>query len=218
MSFSIRIDTLGLIDYSNACARQKALVAEVVSGGSDTLILCEHPAVITLGRRSLEANILLGRKDLAQKGVSVISADRGGDVTLHAPGQLIIYPIINLKRAGLDLRQYLQKLEQVAVDLLEDFGIVATGDDARRGVWIGKEKIASIGVGVSRWVAYHGMGLNVSTDLSLFPLIRPCGMDVRMTSLEKILGRPIDMADVKAKLGSHFVKIFQEGTRRASDV
>ncbi len=208
MPFSIRINTLGLIDYSLALVRQKALVAEVASGGADILVFCEHPAVLTLGRKSSEANILLGRKDLAHKGVSVVSADRGGDVTIHAPGQLIIYPIINLKRAGLDLRRYLQKLEQVGVDLLGDFGIVATGDDARRGVWVGKDKIASIGVGVSRWVTYHGMGLNVNTDLSLFRLIRPCGMDVKMTSLEKAMGCPVSMADVTKKAGEHFVRVF----------
>lgn len=212
MSFSLRISDLGLIDYDKAFLAQKAFALEVASGGLDTLVLCEHPAVITLGRKSSEANILLGRKDLAEKGVSVVPVDRGGDVTLHAPGQLIIYPIINLKRAGLDLRAYLQKLEQVGVDLLKDFAIVATGDNARRGVWIGTDKIASIGVGVSRWVTYHGMGLNVATDLGLFRLIRPCGLDVRMTSMEKVLGHSVDMLDVRERAERHFQSIF--GFRR----
>ena len=199
----------GMVDYAEALTRQKEIVREVALGAQDALVLCEHPAVITLGRKSSEANILLARPDLASRGVRVISVDRGGDVTLHAPGQLIIYPIMNLKRAGLDIRRYLQKLEQVGVDLLGDFDIVATGDDARRGVWVGKEKIASMGVGVSRWVTYHGMGLNVNTDLSLFGLIRPCGMDVRMTSLEKALGRSVAMEEARAGVERHFQRVFR---------
>lgn len=198
----------GTIDYEEAFRRQKAMACEVFGGAEDIVILCEHPAVITLGRKSSEANILLGRKDLAAQGIAVLPVDRGGDVTLHAPGQLIMYPIINLKRSGLDLRAYLQKLEQVGVDLLKDFDIVATGDDDRRGVWVGQEKIASIGVGVSHWVTYHGMGLNISTDLGLFGLIRPCGLNVRMTSVEKVLGRSVDMEKARLNARRHLVEQF----------
>jgi lipoyl(octanoyl) transferase len=209
MSFFVRIQSLGLVDYDKALARQKALVAEVARGADDALILCEHPCVITLGRRSSESNILSSRPDLSAKGVAVIAVDRGGDVTLHAPGQLVIYPVMDLKRAGIGLRDYLQKLEQAGVDLLKDFGIVATGDEDRRGVWAGRQKIASIGIGVSRWVTYHGMGLNVSVDLSLFSLIRPCGMDVGMTSMEKVLGHPVSLEYVQKKAVDHFSRVFQ---------
>ncbi|NLE65082.1 MAG: lipoyl(octanoyl) transferase LipB [Elusimicrobia bacterium] len=201
----------GLIDYARALERQRALVEDVIAGGPDTLFLCEHPAVITLGRRSHEAHLLRPRKDLAAQGVSVISVDRGGDVTLHAPGQMVIYPVVNLKRRGWGLGEYLRKLEQLGVDLLKGFGILATGDDGRRGVWVGKEKVASIGIGVRRWVTYHGMAVNVNNDLGLFRLIRPCGLDVQMTSLGRILGKPVDMAEVRRRIEQQF-KDFMMGS------
>ena len=198
----------GLVAYEEAFKRQKEIVREVVSGAPDTLVLCEHPAVITWGRMSHEQNLLFSRQDLSARGIAVIPVDRGGDVTLHAPGQLVIYPIINLKRAKLGLRDYLKNLEQVAVDFLRDFDIVAQGDDNRRGVWVSGRKAASIGVGVSKWVTYHGMGLNVSTDLDLFRLIRPCGLDVRMTSIEALKGSAPSMTEASKRFAQHFQKVF----------
>jgi lipoate-protein ligase B len=129
-------------------------------------------------------------------------------VTLHAPGQLILYPIINLKEQGLDLKAYLRMLEQVAVDLLADFGIVATGSDDRRGVWVGTSKISSIGISVKHWATYHGMAVNVSTDLSLFGTIRACGLDAQMTSMEKILGQSPAMAEVLRRVERNFLRVF----------
>ncbi|MEI6438175.1 MAG: lipoyl(octanoyl) transferase LipB [Candidatus Omnitrophota bacterium] len=199
---------LGTIDHQAAFLRQKALVVDVANGSPDALILCEHPKTLTFGRKFHEANLFVPEAELAGRGFLLVRADRGGDVTLHAPGQLVLYPIIDLKRACCGLKGYLRKLEQVAVDLLDDFGIVAKGDDGNRGVWIGQKKIASIGIGVSRWVTYHGMGLNISTDLSLFRVIRPCGLDVAMTSLCEELKRPVLMDEVKQKVIGHFKRVF----------
>jgi lipoate-protein ligase B len=196
------------------------LLKEVAKGMDAVLVLCEHPKIVTLGQKSHEENLLLSRDELVRQGFEIMLIDRGGDVTLHAPGQLVIYPIINLKRAGLDLKAYLRKLEQVAVDLLADFGIVAAGSDDRRGVWVGNNKIASIGIGIKRWVTYHGMSVNVSTDLELYRAIRPCGLDVRMTSIERIVGSAPSMTEVMAGVEQHFKKGFgfREIRRLASDV
>ncbi|MBF0593776.1 MAG: lipoyl(octanoyl) transferase LipB [Candidatus Omnitrophica bacterium] len=205
---SLTVIDLGLIDYRDALKKQKNLVGEVASGAADVLILCEHPKTITLGRKFKEGNLFLPREEFIRQGFALVEADRGGDVTLHSPGQLVIYPVVDLKRAALGLKEYLQYLEQVAVDLLGNFDIVAKGDDGNRGVWINGRKIASIGIGVSRWVTYHGMGLNISTDLKLFNVIRPCGLDIRMTSLTAECNCPVVMSDVKCYVVEHFRKIF----------
>jgi lipoate-protein ligase B len=143
--------------------------------------------------------LLYSKKDIAQKGVELYEVDRGGDVTLHAPGQLVIYPILNLAHYGQDLHSYLNRLEQVAIDLLSEFGIVADRIPGKTGVWVGKKKIVSIGIGVKKWVSFHGIGINVNTDLNYFSLIKPCGLDVQMTSMKSILKKEVDMDEVKAK-------------------
>ncbi|MBF0618882.1 MAG: lipoyl(octanoyl) transferase LipB [Candidatus Omnitrophica bacterium] len=204
----IRILNWGLIPYEIAVARQKRLVRDVIADGADTLIFCEHPRTITLGRTFTPESLLTPREELVRLGFVVAPSDRGGDVTLHAPGQLVLYPIINLKRAGIELKEYLRKLEEVAIDFLRGFGIVATGDDNRRGVWVGARKIASIGIGVSRWVTYHGMAVNVSNDLLDFQVMKPCGLDVRMTSLKAEWGHAPDMADIYRRMGKSFLRIY----------
>ena len=142
-------------------------------------------------------SLLYQRHEIEERGVMITSVDRGGDVTLHAPGQLVVYPIFNLNKYGKDLKAYMEKLEEVAVDLLRNFGILAISISGKRGVFVGPEKIISIGVGVRKWVTYHGLGINVNTDLSLFNLIKPCGLDVRMTSMQKLKGHAVPMRDVK---------------------
>lgn len=208
------IENWGLIDYLQAYERQRRTVDEVITGAPDRLIFCEHPPVITLGRMTKPDSLLYNKDQIQSQGVRLESIDRGGDVTLHAPGQLVVYPIINLNKRGRDLKTYLQKLEQVAVDLLKDFGILAISIPGQRGVFVGKDnvsspakldKIVSIGIGVRKWVTYHGLGINVHTDLSLFRLIRPCGLSVEMTSMQKLLGRPVELGEVEAA----FVKEFQ---------
>ena len=194
------VEDWGIINYAEGYERQKEYVQRVVEGAEDHLIFCEHPSVLTLGRMTNPESLLYQRKEIEGRGVMVTSVDRGGDVTLHAPGQLIVYPIFNLNRHGKDLKVYMEKLEEVAVDLLRNFGILAISISGKRGVFVVRDKIISIGVGVRKWVTYHGLGINVNTDLSLFNLIRPCGLDVRMTSMQKLKGFPVPMNDVKAKI------------------
>ncbi|MFH0754706.1 MAG: lipoyl(octanoyl) transferase LipB [Candidatus Omnitrophota bacterium] len=203
----MRVIHWGMVDYRVALERQKSLVADVAGGAEPVVVTCEHPLTITLGRRYDEKNIFLSREILRQKGFDVLPVDRGGDVTLHAPGQLVIYPVVDLKRMGRDVGVYLQKLEQACVDFLKDFGIVAKGDNTRRGVWVGPLKVASIGIGVSRWVTYHGVGVNITTDLELFKVIRPCGLDIGMTSVKMITARAPSMDEAAAMFSEHCVRI-----------
>ena len=202
------VEDWGLIDYLVAFDRQKKCVQEVMAGASDYLILCEHPAVLTLGRMTNPDSLLYQREEIENRGVMITSVDRGGDVTLHAPGQLIVYPIFNLNNYGKDLKTYMEKLEELAVDLLRNFGILAISITGKRGVFVGPDKIISIGVGVRKWVTYHGLGINVNTDLSLFNLIKPCGLNVRMTSIQKLNGHVMPMKDVKIKVAELFHKKF----------
>jgi lipoate-protein ligase B len=202
------LEDWGLIGYLEAYQRQKDLVNRVIAGESPRLILCEHPAVLTMGRMTKPENLLWTTESIKAQGVDVISVDRGGDVTLHAPGQLVAYPIMNLSDRGRDLKVFLEELEQVVIDLLREFDILAGSINGQRGVWAGKDKIASIGIGVRKWVSYHGLGLNVNTDLKLFRMIRPCGLNVDMTSMEKLKGAPVDMALVKEKIVGQFVRHF----------
>ena len=202
------LEDWGLIGYLEAYERQKDLVNRVIAGESPRLILCEHPAVLTMGRMTKPENLLWTTESIKAQGVDVISVDRGGDVTLHAPGQLVVYPIINLADRGRDLKVFLEELEQVVIDLLKEFDILAGSINGQRGVWVGKDKIASIGIGVRKWVSYHGLGLNVNTDLKLFRMIRPCGLNVQMTSIGKLKGAPVDMNVVKEKIINHFLNHF----------
>jgi lipoate-protein ligase B len=206
MKSNIIFEDWGLVEYAQGLARQRELVQKVTEGAPDHLVLCEHPAVLTLGRMTNPESLLYQRKEIEGRGLTIETVDRGGDVTLHAPGQVIIYPIFNLTKQGRDLKAYMEKLEEVAVDLLKNFGILAISISGQRGVFVGPDKIISIGVGVRKWVTYHGLGVNVNTDLSLFDLIKPCGLNVRMTSMQKLKGHPVPVKDVKAKI----VELFQQ--------
>ncbi len=205
---SLTIEDWGLVNYLEALDRQKELVNRVIAGENPRLILCEHPAVLTLGRMTKAESLLWSKEQIQAQGVDVVEVDRGGDVTLHAPGQLIFYPIVNLSDRGRDLKIYLEQLEQVVIDLLKEFDILAGSINGQRGVWVGKDKIASIGIGVRKWVSYHGVGLNVHTDLELFRMVKPCGLSVAMTSMKKIKGVPINIALVKEKIVDHFCRQF----------
>ena len=203
------VEDWGLIDYSCGYEFQQKRVERVIAGAEDHLIFCEHPPVLTLGRMTKSDSLLYDRLTIEARGVVIREVDRGGDVTLHAPGQLIVYPIFNLNKHGRDLKMYMAKLEQVAIDLLKDFGILAISISGQRGVFLGAgTKIISIGVGVRKWVTYHGLGINVSTDLSLFDLIKPCGLNVRMTSMQKLKGHAVPLVDVKAEAVEWFKKHF----------
>ncbi len=198
--FLFQLQDLGLIDYQKGLNLQRKTVQEVIQGGNNTILLCEHPPVFTLGRLAAENNFFIPQQQITEQGIQIVRIDRGGEVTLHSPGQLVTYPIFNLNHFGRDLKVFLHKLEQVAIDLLQDFDIVAHRILGQRGVWVGKDKIASIGIGVKKWVSFHGMAVNVNTDLDLFSLIRPCGLDVKMTSISRIKNQLIDMDDVKKRM------------------
>lgn len=199
----------GMVDYINAYQRQRRMVDAVIAGECGRLVFCEHLPVLTLGRLFKEESLLNSQQVIEQKGVAIHSVDRGGDVTLHAPGQLMVYVILDLNFYQRNLKRYLEKLEQVAVDLLKDFGILAVSVPGKRGVFAGADKITSIGIGVRKWVSYHGLGINVNTDLSLFSLIKPCGLDVQMTSMAQLLGRAVRMGEVKRKWMELFGNIFE---------
>lgn len=208
----MEVQDWGRIDYREAYDRQKALVRRVLEGWEDVVVLCEHPAVVTCGRMTQERNILVDRQELYRRGIEVYAVDRGGDVTAHGPGQLVVYPVLNLRRHGRDLREFLRKLEQVAIDLLREFDIVAERSLGRTGVWVGAKKIVSIGVGVRKWITFHGLALNVNTDLSVFSVIRPCGLDVTITSMREVLQRPVSMEEVKRRLMGCFDRVFVQRT------
>ena len=189
---------LGLLDYQAAYDLQRGLHAQVVAGElPDLLLLLEHPHVYTLGRRGQQSHILAPDDMLTQLGVETHFTDRGGETTYHGPGQLVGYPLVNLRRWGGGVRKYVETLEQVLIRTLSEFGITAYSEDKPTGVWVGDAKIAAIGVRVSRSVTMHGFALNVSPDLSFFDYIVPCGMpDAHVTSMAQELGQEIAVSDV----------------------
>lgn len=211
-----RFTDLGLIDYDQAYRLQKQAVEAVLSDGEDRLLICEHPPVFTLGRLASENHFLAGQEFLQKKGFQIRHIDRGGEVTLHAPGQIVAYPILDLKRQGSDLRRYLFRLEQVAIDFLKGFDIMSERNEGKTGAWVGTKKIASVGIGVKKWISFHGLAVNVNTDLNLFSYIRPCGLDVMMTSVQKIKGRPVDGEQAKQIFLSVFARQFDMQLKEGS--
>jgi lipoyl(octanoyl) transferase len=202
---------LGLIPYAEAHILQEELVEQRKRDEiPDQFLLLEHPHVITLGRAANRANILADDEMRAQLGVELFETGRGGDVTYHGPGQLVGYPIIKLPPGRQDIRRYVRDIQEVLIRAARDFGVEAeprSGDFV--GVWVGAEKLAAIGVRVSRWVTMHGFAFNVTTDLNYFQLIIPCGIRGHgVTSLEKLLGRPVEMSAVARSVTRHFGDIF----------
>ena len=201
---------LGRIEYRTAWERQHQLVAaRAADGVPDTLLLLEHPAVITLGRGTKESSLPVDPGALRARGIDVFEIERGGDVTYHGPGQLVGYPIIDLQRHKPDLHWYLRELEAMLIAALGTLGIRAERNTGYTGVWTGGRKIASIGIHVRQWVTWHGFALNVSTDLSPFSLIVPCGIpDVVMTSVAKERGEPVAMEEVREAVTASFARTF----------
>jgi lipoyl(octanoyl) transferase len=191
---TLEVVSLGRVPYGEALALQRDLARRVAAGAApDTLLLCEHPPVVTLGRASRPEHLLLSGDELARRGVEVVEIERGGDVTYHGPGQLVGYPILDLRRHGRDLHRYLRALEEVLIRAAAAFGVEAGRVPGKTGVWVGDRKLASIGIHVSRWVSWHGFALNVTEEsLPGFDLIVPCGLaGVRMTALELEAWRPV---------------------------
>jgi lipoyl(octanoyl) transferase len=200
------------VPYADALALQRSLVADRQAGRiGDLLILLEHPHVLTLGVRGDggRAHIVAPREVLAERGVDVYETGRGGDITYHGPGQVVGYPIVDLKPDRCDVHRYVRDLEDVLIRTAADYGIEARRVSGLTGVWVGEEKLAAIGVRIARWVTSHGFAFNVSTDLEYFRLIVPCGIaDRGVTSLSRLLGRTIDMREVEDRIVTHFAEVF----------
>lgn len=207
---------LGRLDYQAGLDLQKALVEQRKRGEiPDQLLLLEHPDVITLGVKTRNdlSHVLETPEALAAKGVALFEAGRGGDVTYHGPGQLVGYPIFDLKPDRCDVHRYVRDLEDALIRAVADFGITARRLAGLTGIWVGPEgreaKLAAIGVRISRWVTSHGFALNVTTDLSRFDLIVPCGISDRgVTSMERLLGRRPEMAEVEGAVVRAFAGVF----------
>jgi lipoyl(octanoyl) transferase len=212
----VDVKRLGVIGYAAALELQRELVEQRKRGDiPDQLPLLEHPDVITLGvkTRSDRSHVLESEAELARQGVQLFETGRGGDVTFHGPGQLVGYPIIDLKPDRCDVHRYVRDLEEVLIQAVADFGIAAGRIEGLTGIWVGPEgkkaKLAAIGVRISRWVTSHGFALNVSTDLSRFGLIVPCGItDKGVTSMERLLGRRVAMAEVADAVAVRFAAVF----------
>ena len=200
----VRLDT---VDYQQAWDLQLRLAQQVrLAERPNTLLLLEHPKVYTRGRLSQPGHILLTTDELRQKGISVYDTDRGGQVTYHGPGQLVGYPVVDLRQWGGPL-QYVRTLERIIVSTLSDFQIQAGVVQGLTGVWAGSGKVAAIGLKISQGVAYHGFAINVNTDLSYYDFIVPCGIDDRpVTSMAQVLGQPLDLETVRYSLVYQFGK------------
>ena len=209
---------LGFCGYADALEIQHVLADQRKRGeGADHLLFVEHPHVVTMGRNGHEENLLAPPEMLRRAGIELHETDRGGDVTYHGPGQVVAYPIIDLREWKRDVGAYVRAIEQVLIDTLEEFGIAAFRIPKLTGVWVGKTpektaKIAAIGVHLSRWVSTHGWALNVTTDLKYFQYIVPCGLTKPVTSMER-LGVRAGRDEVKAALAHHFGRIFDFGMR-----
>jgi lipoate-protein ligase B len=202
---ALTVADLGVVDYDDALAMQTATLAARIGGSvGDTLLLMEHPHVFTLGRGADQRFIVDNRA-----GVPVRRVSRGGQVTYHGPGQLVGYPILKLEGRDRDVTKYLRNLEAAMIDALGHFGIEAARRDAMTGVWVGPRKIASIGVGIRRWTTWHGFALNVSTDLSYFDSIVPCGIDgCRMTSACEVTNRAVSVREFAVVMRESFARVF----------
>ena len=200
----------GRLPYGDAWALQRELLAARQTDQiADTLLLLEHPPVITIGRAGHAANILIPREMLAARGFEVFEIERGGDVTYHGPGQLLGYPILNLRALDEDVVRFVRLLEATLIRVLETFGIEAARRRGFPGVWVGEAKVAAIGVAVKRKVTMHGFALNVDPDLEHFALINPCGLGKPVTSLARLLGRRVGLAEVQPAVSRAFAEVFQ---------
>jgi len=201
---------LGTIAYKEAFYKQAELRACVrEQAATHTLIFCEHPHVYTVSRNSRVLDSVFDYKAIDGRGAELIcGVNRGGEITYHGPGQLMAYFILDLRDFGRDLSYFIACLEEVLVCTLRSFGIDAQTKKGFRGAWARNRKIASLGIGVEKWVTMHGFGLNVSTDMSFFDLIKPCGLDIEMTSMQKELGSSISAAEVKQEIKRHVAGIF----------
>ena len=210
---------LGFIDYKEAWDLQQEIHSKRVLGEvDDFLFLLEHPNTYTLGKTAHKENLVGSEDYLTQNKISVYDIDRGGDITYHGPGQIVGYPIIDLNNWFKDTHKYLRALEEVIIKTCSDYGLECERNEKHTGVWIEDQKIAAIGIKVSRWVTMHGFAFNVNTDLNLFNGIIPCGIqDKTVTSLKQELKREINIQEVKEKLLKNFTQLFEYSTMNLRD-
>jgi len=211
----------GIIDYKKAWDKQRALAEQVLAEkqqpetAAQQIIFCEHPHVYTLGRNGKANNLLVNDRFLADINATYYHVDRGGDITYHGPGQIVVYPILDLERLRIGLKQYIFNLEEIVIQTLNDFGITAGRLESATGVWLAADKpearkICAIGVHATRFVTTHGFALNVNTDLNYYRHINPCGfVDKTVTSMQQELSRQINIEEVKEHLKKYFYKLCQ---------
>ncbi len=207
----LEVRRLGVVPFTEAAILQQQLVVERQRDRvPDLLLLLEHPPVITLGVSADRDNVLASDATLADRGIEIHEARRGGDVTYHGPGQLVGYPVMSLRPDRCDLHRYVRDLEEAMLRTVADFGVRATRIAGLTGVWVGNDKVAAIGVRLSRWVTSHGFAINVTTDLDDFSLIRPCGLAGRgVTSLDRLTDAGVSTGMVADALAPHFADVFE---------
>jgi len=205
---------MGKVAYGPMLALQKQRHADVLAGNvDDTLFLLEHEKVITLGRNTQDGHLLSSKQILQSNGFEVHESGRGGDITYHGPGQIVGYPVVHLQPEEQDVRRYVTYLEEMMIRTAWDYGVSANRIEGLRGIWVGNDKLAAIGVRLSRWTTMHGFALNVSTDLSHFKHIVPCGLHGRgVTSLTQLLGRAVSIAEVEDRLIYHAAQMLDRRT------
>jgi lipoate-protein ligase B len=206
----IEIIDIGVIDYRRGWYFQREVLKGVKAGIlPSTLIFCQHNPVITLGSQVKREHIKVPLAELDLRGIEIYEVERGGDVTYHGPGQLVIYPIFNLHHLRKDIHWFLRKLETVVIDFLADFGLNGVRLQGSTGVWVNNQKIASIGIAVKNWITFHGVSINIKKNcIDNFSLIKPCGMDIEVTSMETLLSRLISLNQAKKNLINKFKENF----------
>jgi lipoate-protein ligase B len=202
---------LGVMAYDQAHRLQKNLIPKILAGETpEVLLLLEHPPTITIGKSGALDNVLISSSQLAREEIALFFTDRGGDATYHGPGQIVGYPLMDLRKRNRDLHRYVHDLEEVLIRTAMDFSISAHRDQGHRGVWVGKEELAAIGLGVTKWITFHGFALNVTSNLDHFSFINPCGFsDRKATSMSRLLSSNISMEVVTERLLAHFSQIFK---------
>ncbi len=206
---------LGVIEYNEAMRLQERLVEARISRQiPDTILFLQHPPVLTIGASGREENIIAPRNVLADEGVTIVYTDRGGDITVHEPEQLVGYPVFDLSTKGKDLHQYVRNLEEVVIRTLGEYSITAHRLPGYTGVWVGDEKICAIGIRVSKWGTKHGFALNVNNGLKCFSYIHPCGITDRgVTSMSRLLGHEVSIDDVVLHIIEHCSQVFNLDTK-----
>jgi lipoate-protein ligase B len=209
--YASRFVNLGMIDYDECITMQDSIREHIIQKRESpgTLLFLEHPHIYTHGRLAEDCNLLIDRETIEERGITLRQIDRGGDFTYHGPGQLVAYPIFDLEKLDLNVRQYCHALEEVIIRVLANFGIEAGRHEGYMGTWVGDSKICAVGVGVRKWVTKHGLAFNINTDLSYFEGIIPCGItEYRVTSLRELRGGEQDWDSILALTREAFVSVF----------